>query len=87
MRELQNLVQRAVILAEGKRVTAADLEITDALTASQPTLRAAREDVERELVQSALTRHSGRITCAAQELRISRPTLYELLEKLGIARD
>jgi two-component system NtrC family response regulator len=51
------------------------------------TLREAREGVERDLIQDALRRHMGRITSAAEELGISRPTLYELMEKLGIARD
>jgi two-component system NtrC family response regulator len=39
------------------------------------------------MVQSALRRHRGTIASAALELGISRPTLYELMEKLGIARD
>ena len=88
VRELQNRVQRAVILAEGKRVTASDLELADGLDGvPAPTLREARENVERDLVLDALRRHSGRITSAAAELGISRPTLYELMEKLGIARE
>ena len=88
IREMQNRVQRAVIMAEGKRVTASDLELTDALGALPPrTLKEARENVERELVQDALRRHGGKITSAALELGISRPTLYELMEKLGIGRE
>jgi two-component system, NtrC family, response regulator len=88
VRELQNRVQRAVIMADGKRVTAGDLELADAIGAEQPlTLKDARERAEREVVQDALRRHRGRITSAAQELGISRPTLYELMEKLGIARE
>jgi two-component system NtrC family response regulator len=88
VRELQNRVRRAVIMAEGKRVTAKDLELTDTLSALPPqTLKEARESVEREMVQDALRRHRGKITSAALELGISRPTLYELMEKLGIARD
>ncbi len=51
------------------------------------TLKEARESVEREMVQEALRRHRGKITAAAVELGISRPTLYELMEKLGIGRD
>jgi two-component system NtrC family response regulator len=87
IRELQNLVQRAAIMAEGKRVTAGDLELTEVATGRLPqTLKQAREHVERELIQDALRRHGGRITSAAQELGISRPTLYELMEKLGIVR-
>ena len=88
VRELQNRVQRAVIMADGKRVTADDLELSDALdTAPAQTLREARERVEREIVQDALRRNGGKITTAAVELGISRPTLYELMEKLGIPKD
>ena len=88
VRELQNRVQRAVIMANGKRVTARDLELTDTLSALPPqTLKEAREAVEREMVQDALRRNRGKITAAAVELGISRPTLYELMEKLGIGRE
>jgi two-component system NtrC family response regulator len=87
VRELQNRVQRAVIMAEGKRVTAGDLELADVAGAlPAQTLKEARETAEREVVEGALRRHAGRITSAAVELGISRPTLYELMEKLGIAR-
>ena len=88
VRELQNRVRRAAIMAEGKRVTAMDLELTDTFSTLPPrTLKEARESVEREMVRDALQRHRGRITPAALELGISRPTLYELMEKLGMAKD
>ncbi len=88
IRELQNRVQRAVILAEGKRVTAKDLELESGDAARETTtLKEARERLERELVLDALRRHAGRITTAAQELGISRPTMYELMEKLGVSRE
>jgi two-component system NtrC family response regulator len=88
VRELQNRLQRAVIMAEGRRVTSTDLELAAPVTAaSYQTLREARENLERELVQDALRRHAGKITAAAQELGISRPTLYELMEKLQIAKE
>ena len=89
VRELQNRVKRAVIMTSGARVTAKDLELDrgqDVASSSAPTLREARENVERELVQQALKRNSGRITSAAAELGISRPTLYELMEKLRITK-
>ena len=88
VRELQNRVRRAVIMADGKRVTARDLQLTDTLSALPPqTLKEARESVEREMVRDALQRHRGKITPAALELGVSRPTLYELMEKLGITRE
>jgi two-component system, NtrC family, response regulator len=90
VRELQNRVKRGIIMASGPRVTAKDLEL-DPRHAGSPssgtTLRKAREQVERDMIQQALTRHAGRITSAAADLGISRPTLYELMEKLGIAKN
>ena len=88
VRELQNRVKRAVIMADGKRITERDLELTPSKeTLPSSTLNEAREAVEREMVQQALKRHLGRISSAAAELGISRPTLYELMEKLGISRE
>ncbi|NNC87276.1 MAG: PEP-CTERM-box response regulator transcription factor [Akkermansiaceae bacterium] len=88
IRELQNRVQRAVIMAEGKRITIEDMELADLAAQAAPlTLRKAREKVERELVERALRRHGGKVTAAAAALEISRPTLYELMNKLGIERE
>ena len=90
VRELQNRVKRAIIMTSGARVTAKDLELErgqDVASSSTPTLRQARENVEREMIQQALKRNSGKITSAAAELGISRPTLYELMEKLRITKE
>jgi two-component system NtrC family response regulator len=88
VRELQNRVHRAVIMADGKRITVKDMELPDATDAlSTTTLKEARENIERQMVQQALNRNGGRISAVATELGISRPTLYELMEKLGIVRD
>jgi len=87
VRELQNRIKRAVIMADGKRVTDGDLELNTSANARHgTTLKEARETVERELVQQVLKKHLGRISSAAAELGISRPTLYELMEKLAIPR-
>lgn len=87
IRELQNRVRRAVIMSSGKRLTAADLELDETGTPAQgSSLKEAREALERDMIQTALRKHSGKITAAAQELGISRPTFYELMEKLGIQK-
>jgi two-component system NtrC family response regulator len=87
IRELENRVKRAVIMAEGKRITAEDLELTDSRVAPVgTTLKEAREAVEREMISQALRKHAGKIAPAASELGISRPTLYELMEKLSIQK-
>ena len=88
VRELENKIKRAIIMADGKRLTPADLELTDpAFTQPPLTLKEAREKLERDIIQQALQRHCGKITSAAHELGISRPTLYELMEKLNIHRE
>ena len=87
VRELQNRVQRAVIMVDGKRITVEDLELTQILADMPPvTLKEAREELEREMVQQSLKRNSGRISAATARSRRSRPTFYELMEKLGIPR-
>jgi two-component system, NtrC family, response regulator len=87
VRELENCVRRAVIMAEGKRVTVQDLELASAPGGNIGTLKEAREALEREMVERALRKHSGKIALAATELGISRPTFYELMDKLGIAKE
>jgi two-component system NtrC family response regulator len=89
VRELQNRVKRGVIMATGSRVTTKDLELQGdkGVVTSGTTLRQAREHVERELIEQALKKHAGKITSAAADLGISRPTLYELMDKLGIAKE
>ncbi len=90
VRELQNRVKRGVIMTSGSRVTAKDLELErdrGVVSSAATTLRQAREHVEREMVEQALKKNSGKITSAAAELGISRPTLYELMEKLGISKE
>jgi two-component system NtrC family response regulator len=87
VRELENRVKRAVIMAEGRRIAAEDLELESPTAAPlNLNLKEARESAERNVIQRALRKHSGKIAPAAAEIGISRPTLYELMEKLGIAR-
>lgn len=87
VRELENRVRRAVIMAEGRHITPADLELEQPSVEQAPrTLKEAREALERQMIWQALQRHSGSISRAAEELGVSRPTLYELMAKLGIQR-
>ncbi len=86
VRELENRIRRAVIMVEGTQVTPADLELIGGGLVPR-TLREARESLEKEMIEQALRRHSGKISRAADELGVSRPTLYEMMEKLGIKRE
>jgi two-component system NtrC family response regulator len=86
VRELENRVRRAAVMAEGPRITAADLELTEATTAARQGLRELRAGLEKETIRAALKRNRGNISQTASELGISRPTLYGLLTKFGIER-
>jgi two-component system NtrC family response regulator len=88
VRELENRVKRAIIMAEGKKLTSADLELSGSSGDRNRgvTLKEAREDLERDLIRKTLRKHNGNMTRTAAELQVSRPTLYELIEKLGIRK-
>jgi two-component system, NtrC family, response regulator len=86
VRELENRIQRAAIMAENGRITPQDLTLTSPADHGDQSLSKAREAVEREMVEAALARNKGNLTRAAADLEISRPSLYELIEKLGIVR-
>jgi two-component system, NtrC family, response regulator len=87
---MRNRVQRAVIMSEGPVIELADLgsdeDTQDQVGMSQPitTLREARDKIERELITVSVERHKGNIVKAAEELGVSRPTLYDLMKKHGV---
>ena len=70
-----------------ERAVAGPPAVTPGVAANAVTLKEAREAVERQMVRQALRKHGGKIAPAAVELGMSRPTLYELMEKLGISRE
>ncbi|NBC36374.1 PEP-CTERM-box response regulator transcription factor [Novosphingobium sp. FSY-8] len=86
VRELENRVKRAVIMADGKLVSAADLDLGPAREeANIPlNLKAARELADRRVIRHALARSEGNISSTAKLLGISRPTLYDLLKQYDL---
>jgi two-component system, NtrC family, response regulator len=89
IRELENRVGRAVIMAAGRLIEPADLDLAPAPDESPAaSLRGARAQVERDAVVEALVRQRGNISRAARDLEVSRPTLHDLLRKHQVnARD
>jgi two-component system NtrC family response regulator len=88
VREMENRIRRAVIMSEGSRVTENDLELTlSEVPLAGRTLQEARDELDRQLVTQALRRHKGNISAAASQLGISRPTLYELMDRFGLRRN
>ncbi|HLZ79660.1 MAG TPA: PEP-CTERM-box response regulator transcription factor [Sphingomonas sp.] len=85
VRELENRIKRAAIMADGRLVTAADIDIPDCAGEGQPiNLRAVREAADRRAISEALARADGNISATARMLGISRPTLYDLLKAYGL---
>jgi two-component system NtrC family response regulator len=86
VREVINKVKRAVIMADDKKVTAEDLELNTLSTGSEEALnlRKIRDDAERSAIIQAIQAAQNNMAQAARLLGITRPTLYNLTEKLGI---
>jgi len=86
VRELENRVKRAVIMADGKLVTASDLDLGDSgeEAANPLNLKSAREATDRKMIRHALARSEGNISNTARLLGISRPTLYDLLKQYDL---
>ena len=85
IRELSNRINRAVIMAEGVRISAEDLELnSSSVSKDNVTLKEAREAVEKEVLEAAMARNQGNLTRTAKDLGISRPALYDLMDKLGM---
>ncbi len=88
VRELMNRIRRAVLLSEGPYIVPVDLELERrSLGRGFVTLDEARMAADRDVIQSTLLRTRFNIARAAQELGVSRMTLYRLMEKYDIRRD
>jgi len=91
VRELRNRIQRAVIMCEGTIVEPDDLgcEVDAASFQDQVpkkiSLREARDRIESEMISLALEKQGGNIVKAAEELGVTRPTLYDLMKKHGLS--
>ncbi len=85
IREMENYIMRAVIMADGQHITAEDLGLSVEGREAEPlNLRQVRDEAERRAVIKAITRVDGNILKAAELLGISRPTLYDLMSRHDI---
>ena len=88
IREMQNCVKRAIVLAAGNSIKAEDLELEleaeNARIYKAASLKGARDATEREMLADALRRNNGNISKTAKSLGISRPTLYDLIARHGL---
>jgi len=87
IRELENCIKRAVIMADGNQITQEDVGLKgEALAEAEHSLdlRLIRDNAERGAVIAALGRVNGNMVKAAELLGVSRPTLYDLMHRLGL---
>ena len=86
IRELQNCIEKAVILSDGSKLTGKDLQPEQAkpVAAASGTLKPVNDAEEERLVREAMQRSNGNISAAAKLLGVSRPTLYAKLKKYGL---
>jgi len=80
VREMENYIKRAVIMAEGSQIGVEDIGLSTAV--KEPVnLRQVRDDAERKAIIKVLGRVDGNMVRAAELLGVSRPTLYDLINR------
>lgn len=85
VREMENCIKRAVIMADGPQITVEDLGLPDAPQEEEPiNLRQVRDDAGHKALIKALAKVDGNVGKAAELLGVSRPTMYDLMNKYGI---
>jgi two-component system NtrC family response regulator len=89
VRDLENRLKRAVLLAQGPQVTPTDLALDSPHSkylAPGQGLREARAAFEKDLIQRVLSKHKGNISRTASALGVSRPTLHDLIANDALER-
>lgn len=84
VRELENRIKRAVIMADGTQITAAELQLDSSGDEMPLNLKEVREKAEAQAILRALSIVQGNISRASELLGVSRPTLYDLMNKYGL---
>lgn len=86
VRELENVINSAVIMAEGKQIGPDALRLGVVGDEEALDLREVRAEAEKRAIRRALTREGGNLSRVAHLLGVSRPTLYDLLEKYDLKK-
>ena len=86
VRQLENCIKRAVIMAEGNQISLEDVGLNQEEGGVEPVLdlRQAREEAEKRVIITALGRADGNVLRAAEIPGVSRPTLYDLMHRYGL---
>ena len=85
VREMENKIKGAVVVADGPLLTATDLGLAEPSSAdAKLNLRQVRDAAERRAVEEALALAAGNISRAADLLGVARPTVYDLMQRHGL---
>lgn len=84
VRELMNVVERAVILSDSRVLSPADLNLQNASLREEEEIASTLEEMERKMILQAIEQHQGNMSAAAEQLGISRQTLYNKLRKYEV---
>jgi two-component system NtrC family response regulator len=86
VREMENCIKRAVIMADGAQIVPEDLGLATDPAQDEPlNLRQVRDEAEYKAIVKVLARVDGNIVKASELLGISRPTMYDLMSRHGIS--
>lgn len=89
IRELEHTIEKAVILSDSKKLNASDFDLSSAddatiVSSFDANKAVSLEDMERMMIKSAIDRSGGNLTLAANQLGITRQTLYNKLKRYGL---
>ena len=87
IRELQNCIEKAVILCDGENITVSDIELPKANITPSSVRMTGNEtlvETEEKAIRTAMSKFGGNLSMVAKSLEISRPTLYAKLKKYNI---
>ncbi|WP_111307310.1 sigma-54-dependent transcriptional regulator [Confluentibacter sediminis] len=84
IRELQHTVERSVILSEGSILTADDFLFKQRSQTSQKELDTTLDDMEKNMIENAVSKHNGNFSAAANQLGVTRQTLYNKMKRYGL---
>lgn len=88
VRELENKIMRAVVMGQGRVIRAEDLDLPFAyeFSAQKQTLKGVRENLERDFIGRALSTNNWNVARTAEQIGVTRPTLYDLIRKYDLKK-
>jgi len=84
IRELQHSIERSVILSQGKVLTSEDFSFKNSKESAIPSFEGSLEEVESRVIKYSIKKNNGNLSAVANQLGISRQTLYNKIQKYGL---